>query len=538
MPPELMDPTADARALRFEARIGEVGRRLAVGPNLASDWLASRFYCYKDGGAGGGYTAPEATGTVEAEGYNGPSFTIDPLPGTVKECNERHEALVKRAADAKAAADASPNGTDWALMSTIFGDGDAAAMVAEFQRVNYDAYMTAQHMATLGEAGKQLDGLMQSRQALNVPTNRITPGGPRDGGPGETQRRASLGEAFVEQVGRFQGGADAYVQAIRNLKGPGQGFGLTLPGATGVATDMDTYQRPGQRDTLFQRSAGWDPEVRETGIVVLDPDVELYSVLNRMPVIPTNQDTVRYRQWDTGTARPAERAEGATSVELALTTSVINVPVEHIAAHLPITEEELVYVPGIAARLDQQAEALVAERVAKQWLMGNGTAPNVRGVAQIASGLQSRVLTKVAADQPQDVLDKALQLFAAIRAGGKANPDVAIANSTLWAQVQGTKDSQGRYLYGDPQRPGPRILWGVPVDISPDLTTTGGAAARALVAGAFRLYSATYLAADVSVQYGTVGDQFEEFEVTMRIGIRAVPVWYRPQAFGYLSVAP
>ena len=52
------------------------------------------------------------------------------------------------------------------------------------------------------------------------------------------------------------------------------------------------------------------------------------------------------------------------------------------------------------------------------------------------------------------------------------------------------------------------------------------------------IYSATYLAADVSVQYGTVGQQFREFEVTMRIGIRAVPVWYRPQAFGYLTVTP
>ena len=115
-------------------------------------------------------------------------------------------------------------------------------------------------------------------------------------------------------------------------------------------------------------------------------------------------------------------------------------------------------------------------------------------------------------------------------ADGKAVADVAVCEIDLWDAVRGAKDTNGAYLLGHPSEPTPPTVWGMPVDQSADLTLTGGAAARASVVGAFGLYSATYLKHDVQIAYGTVGSQFTEFEITMRIGIRGCPVWYRPEA--------
>ena len=336
------------------------------------------------------------TGTLNVDGYNGPTFTIDPMPGTVKESQERFDATVTRVTQAKAAADAGPNGADYALMASVLGTGDAEWQVAEFQRLNYDAYMTQRHMESLGEAQTAFQATVAANQALHVPVNGINPGGPgADGGGKTSQRPMSLGERFMDAVEKFPGGQDGWAAHVRSMsQTQGAMASLVIPSGTGLAADGYNRRSILGRDALFQRSAGWDPEERETGLIFDDPSVEIYSILTRMPVIPTDRDAIKYRRWvvtpgSSDVNLPAERAEGASAAELNITTTVITAPVEHIAASLPITEEELIYAPGIAARLDQQGDAVVAERAAKQWLRGNGTSPNVEGICNLTSTADS-----------------------------------------------------------------------------------------------------------------------------------------------------
>ena len=450
-----------------------------------------------------------------------------PLPSTLKLSLEMLAALNAKQDKAWADAGGEAGRIDWTLMAESLDlpkDSPVADVTDKWAELETQSAEVHTHTVKLQGleadfAKRKRDEVAIDRQAIND----IVPGGPsrKGGASGKLTRIGDRMAEHVESIGR-----DAWTREVRAL----------IDGKRLEYMHADARETFGL-NTLFTRAAGWDPEERETGLVFDDPDIGNYSLLSRMPVINTERDLIKFRQWDTGTARAAARSEGAAASELAITNAPVSVPIEHIAASLPMTEETLIYVDEMASQLNRQAEAILAQIVNTLWLIGNGTAPNPRGVAALANA-QSGILTKTAADQGKDWLDKIRTVAKDVLKNGKAVADVAVCEIDLWDAVRGAKDTTGAYLLGHPASPTPQTVWGMPVDQSADLTTTGGADARVSVVGAFGIYSATYLKHDVQIAYGTVGDQFKEFEITMRIGIRGAPVFYRQEAFGYLSIAP
>lgn len=275
--------------------------------------------------------------------------------------------------------------------------------------------------------------------------------------------------------------------------------------------------------TLFQRSAGWDPEVVRSGLVTLKPMVPAPSVTDHLVTIPVTQSGYKYMEETTYTNNAAEVAEGNTFGEAVLQLTERSQTVEKVAVWIPITDEQLEDEPGARAYVEARLENMLRQRLDTQVLQGNGTAPNLLGTTNV-SGIQTRAL---GADT---LLDASYKLFTTIRTDGFAEPSVAFLQAAAWQPVMLLKTADGQYIYGNPASGGPSTLWGVPV------VQTQAAVSGTMVTGDFANYAFLGVKRGIDLQVTNAHDTFFiTGKQAIRVDTRVVMVHIRPKAFGTLT---
>ena len=209
--------------------------------------------------------------------------------------------------------------------------------------------------------------------------------------------------------------------------------------------------------TTFSTTAGWAPEdLRVAGFV---PDAQRpvqVMVANIIPNIPTTQSSYVYMEETTFTNNAAETAEAGTFPEAALALTEQSVTIRKIAVNIPVTDEQLEDVAGISAYLDSRLRFMVDQRKDLQILVGNGTAPNVRGINNIV-GIQTQAL---GADNRPDAIYKAMDL---VRVTGQAFPSAYVTHPNDWQPIRLLQTADGVYIWGSPSDAGPERIWGLPV---------------------------------------------------------------------------
>ena len=243
------------------------------------------------------------------------------------------------------------------------------------------------------------------------------------------------------------------------------------------------------------------------------------QMLDILPMFQTTENAIVYMEETTRTHAAAETAEGGTYAESTFVFTERNTPVRKITDSLPVTDEQLADVAMMAGYVNSRLIFGVRQRLDRQCLLGDGTSPNLRGLANLA-GIQTQ------AKGADPVVDTFFKAMVKIRTTGRANPTHHLIHPTDWQGIRLQRTADGVYIWGAPSESGPERLWGLQV-VQIDAGTAGTG-----YTGAFDVSNVSLFERQgVDVAVGYTGTQFTEGKRTVRADTRAALAWFRPVAF-------
>lgn len=385
-----------------------------------------------------------------------------------------------------------------AELGKIFDEAGAEMDLSKVKSVKGDSFAIAEHVRKvndeLTDLGKNRDNMLAVQKAAE---RARTAGDAGDGesGDGSTENpvprpRKSLGEMFVAS------------KAYKQRTGP-----------VGPEATIDV-----QLKTLLTTTAGWDPEETRTGRLV-EFATRPIQVADLIPQTTTSQSAVQYMEETTFTNAAAEVAEGGTYPEAALALTEQTSIVRKIAVFLPVTDEQLEDEPRVRGYIDNRLPFMIRQRLDSQILIGNGTAPNLRGVLNVV-GIQTQAK---GADPTPDAIYKAI---VKVEVTGQAIANAVVMNPTNWQDVRLLRTADGLYIWGNPSDAGPERIWGLRV-VRAQAETLGTA-----LVGDFANFIELAVRRGIDVQVSNSHSTFfVEGKQALRADIRAALVVYRPTAF-------
>lgn len=221
-------------------------------------------------------------------------------------------------------------------------------------------------------------------------------------------------------------------------------------------------------------------------------------------------------------------AEGAAKPESDLQLELVTTTAKVVAHWMKASKQALDDVSQLRSTIDQRLLYGLAFKEEQQLLNGDGTGQNLLGIAPQATAYALPV-GMTAATTAIDVLRIAMLQAALAEYPATGH----ILNPINWAAIETLKDSDGRYIIGNPQGAISPTLWGLPV------VQTQAQAANSFLTGAFQLGAQLFDRWDARVEVGYVNDDFTKNMVTILAEERLALAVYRPEAFvkGSLVIA-
>ena len=250
--------------------------------------------------------------------------------------------------------------------------------------------------------------------------------------------------------------------------------------------------------------------------------------------LPTAASSVDYVVENVFTNAAAETAEGALKPEASITFTPANVPMATIAHWLKISKQLAADNRALAAYVDTRLIYGVNLRVENQIIQGNGTAPNMSGFTRSGNftphGYTAANLTSAG------LLNNRFDLIGKIIGDLKAadyNADAIVLNPTDWWTIRLAKDSQNRYILGDPGQVIAPSLFGVPVVASNAVTADN------VLVGSLAQAATFYDRESVTIQMSDSDtDNFTRNLITILAERRCALAVERPAAVRYGDLTP
>ena len=274
--------------------------------------------------------------------------------------------------------------------------------------------------------------------------------------------------------------------------------------------------------TLMERTAGWAPEATRIPRIVEFAHRPI-QVTDLFPIANTSQYQIKYMEETTSTLAATEIAEGAASPEAAFVVTERTQDVQKIAVHLTMTEEQLADVDQVAGFVDARLRFGVQQRLDGQLLVGDGIAPNLRGILNASPQAQA-----TGGDNSVDAVYKAM---VKVRVTGRASPSAVVLHPFNFQPIRLMK-AQGMYVWGAPSEVGPMRLWGVPIVETDAITANTG------LTGDFTNFAQLWMRQGVEVAIGYVGSNFTEGKQVVRVTLRSALCVYRAAAFCTITGLP
>lgn len=316
----------------------------------------------------------------------------------------------------------------------------------------------------------------------------------------EGGRHQSLGEQFVNN--------DA-VRAFLARTNPRGRVDVTFNAAiTSVTTDTD-----GAAGDLVQNT-------RLPGVVAL-PQRRM-TVRDLLSPGRMDGSTLEYVKETGFTNNAAPVAENAAKPESSMKFDLVTTSAKVIAHWVKASRQILDDASQLQSIVDQRLRYGLAYVEEQQLLNGDGTGQNLLGIVPQASAYTAPITVSGAT-----IIDQIR--LALLQAELAEYPSTGIVmNPKDWTRVELLKDSQGRYIIGNPQGNAAASLWGIPV------VTTPAMQEDKFLAGAFRLGAQLFDRWEARVEVSTENqDDFIRNMVTILAEERLALAVYRPEAFVY-----
>jgi HK97 family phage major capsid protein len=372
--------------------------------------------------------------------------------------------------------------------------GDTHAKAEEIRKRNDE-------LTDLGKQRDQLNAVKRAAEGVRTAPGpgKVEAGGETGSEPGAPSFQAppskSFGQMFVESKA-YKG---------RN-------------GSVGPEAKLDIELK-----TVMSTGAGWLPETTRTGRVV-DFPTRPVQVTEIIPQTTTNQAAVVYMEETTFTNAATEIAESVQGTpgiypEATLALTEQSSTVRKIAVYLPVSDEQLEDEPQVRGYIDNRLPFMLRQRLDSQILVGNGTAPNLRGILNVV-GIQTQAK---GADPTPDAVYKAMTK---VRTIGFAEPNAVVFHPNDWQDIRLLRTADGIYIWGNPSEAGPERIWGLQVTQAVALTE------NTAVLGDFANFSELAMRRGVDVQVSNShNDFFIHGKQAIRADLRVALIYYRPTAF-------
>jgi HK97 family phage major capsid protein len=202
---------------------------------------------------------------------------------------------------------------------------------------------------------------------------------------------------------------------------------------------------------------------RRPGIV--EGAFRVFTIEDLLVSIPTSSNAIDWVRENVFTNAAAEAAEGTQIGQSSITFTPGTMPVQNIAHFIKITRQLAMDNAALAAYINRRMVYGVNLRVENQLVSGNGTTPNLSGLTNAgnftAHGYTAASLTALSLSPTNrfDLIGKMIGDCAL----ADYPADVIVLNTADWWTLRLTKDSQGRYILGDPGSAVAPMLFGLPV---------------------------------------------------------------------------
>lgn len=236
----------------------------------------------------------------------------------------------------------------------------------------------------------------------------------------------------------------------------------------------------------------------------------------------TSSGNVEFAQ-ETGFTNNADVvSESTAKPKSELTFELQNAPVRTIAHIFKASRQILDDAPGLQSYIDGRARYGLMFREEAQLLNGDGTGQNIEGLVTQATAYSAEFTPTSA----QNIDTLRLAILQVVLAEYPATG--IVLNPIDWARIELTKDSQNRYILGNPQNGSQPQLWNLPV------VATQSMASDEFLVGAFNMGAQIFDRMDIEVLLSSENvDDFEKNMFTIRAEERLALAVYRPESFVY-----
>jgi len=348
----------------------------------------------------------------------------------------------------------------------------------------------------------------------------------------ETKENADKALLRLNLVDELKSRLDDVEQKVTRPGGAGLGeetksFGEQVSEAKGVQIGERAF---GQQDrlrielkaitTANNSAGGFINSQRETDVVGIPqrPDIIMRDLLTVMPI---TTGSVEYPKQSvrTNNAAPVPEGQAKPYSNYGWTKATANVKtIAHLAK---LTRQAMDDAPRLQAEVDSEMRYGLALAEDGQILLGDGTGENLLGLYPQATAYSAPSGISINAPNKIDKLRLAL-LQASL---GLYPADAIVLHETDWADIELTKDANGRYIFANPQGVVGPVLWGKRV------APTVSMAVGTFLVGAFKVAATLYDRMQPEVLISSENaDDFEKNLLTMRCEERLGLAVKRPAA--------
>lgn len=201
-------------------------------------------------------------------------------------------------------------------------------------------------------------------------------------------------------------------------------------------------------------TSGVMPEERDAFVPNARRALRMRDVL---PVIPTTLGKVYWPRVNAAMTKASPVAETIAKPENQQTFTVVSEDVKTIATWIPASRQSLddwaelrpILIDDLGFEVDKEEDV--------QILKGDNTGENLNGLNTQAQAFDLALMTASDGYEYVDIIAGAIQQIAE---DDEIDPTFTVLHPRDWWRIRRQKDSQGRYILGDPNSPFDGTLWG------------------------------------------------------------------------------